>query len=91
MNDPQLQNSQDLHDSTNVSNLTEIPEFSLKDGTYEHAVRVNYYDFKLYRHAIYRNCISLRKAKSVQDCEKFSSSIQLRSISNLIESYTLTP
>lgn len=79
MHDPKLENSHDLNHATNITDLSSIPEFSKDDGTYEIAVRLNQYDFKLYRHAIFRNCITLNKKLTVQDCKELSSTFSLKS------------
>jgi hypothetical protein len=79
MHDPQLESSHDLNYATNITDLSSIPEFSKNDGTYELAVRMNQYDFKLYRHAIFRNCLTLNKNLTAQDCKQFSSSVSLKS------------
>lgn len=78
MNDPQLENSHDLSYATNITNITAIPEFSQNDGTYELAVKMNAYDFKLYRHAIFRNCVVLNKAKTTKECLEYAKNVKLR-------------
>jgi hypothetical protein len=76
MHDPLLSSSHSPSDSTNITDLSSIPEFSQSDGTYEIAVRMNQYDFKLYRHAIFRNCVTLKKAPLVaQDCREFAKNL----------------
>ena len=79
MHDPKHENSHDLNHATNITDLSSIPEFSKDDGTYELAVRLNQYDFKLYRHAIFRNCITLNKKLTVEDCKELSSTVSLKS------------
>lgn len=76
MNDPQYQNIRNVSYSANISNPSSIPEFSQNDGTYEIALRMNRYDLKLYRHAIYRNCLTLRK-NTIELCRLLASSTKL--------------
>lgn len=76
MHDPILEDVHNISYSANISNLSSIPEFSENDGSYELAIKKNHYDLKLYRHALYRNCITLKK-NTIQNCQKMISSMKL--------------